>query len=155
MLQKLGLNRNPLPFNLDSTVVPVAVVVSEVDFIASLSPAYRVQDIFTAGSLTAPGAGTVLADTGALEAGAYTMQFLAGATESFDLQLQWRDVANAVSLWDMRMRIVSDAGAGAGTRVWMWNSRFSIDNTGERVRLIIPGAGGVGQVYQASILARV
>lgn len=153
LLTSLGITRNQIPFDLRSEVIPVVLVGGTVSFLASPTPAYGVTDIFTAGPLVAPIAGTVLADTGQLPAGTYTVQAFISMGDSNFIQFQWRDVANAASLWTQDMfNIITNVG---GPATIQFAARFDVLNTDERFRVIIPGAGGVGVTYQASLLAKI
>ena len=110
LLSRMGINRNQIPFELRSEVTPVALVDSGVAFVASPSPAYRVTDVFTTGRQTNPGAGTVLADTGQLTAGSFTLKvilFSDQLNQAFDFE--WRDAANAANLYTTRLRVQGDA----------------------------------------------
>jgi len=149
----MGVNRPQQPFTLDGNVVPVVLVDSGVSFVAAPTPPYQVTDIFTAGPLVAPIAGTVLADSGPLPAGPYSVQAFVSMGDSNFIQFQWRDVANAASLWTQDMfNIITNVGGPATVQ---FSARFQVANANERFRVVIPGAGGVGVTYQASILARI
>lgn len=148
LLTSLGIVRNNIPFDLRSEVTPVVLVGGTVSFIAAPSPPYRVTDVFTNGVLVNPAAGAVLADTGPLLAGAYTLQVFVAGPINQDYDLEWRDVPNAANLVSQRWTIL--ARTNIETTV-----RFQIDNDNERFRVIIVGAGGAGNSYQATIMARI
>ena len=150
LLQSLGIVRNEVPFALRSEVTPVVLVGGTVSFVAAPTPAYAVTDLFTTGVQVAPAAGTVLADTGPLPAGAYSLVVLISIDELNSVEFEWRDAANAANLFVHRLFM----GTPAGITITTLTARFSVDNDNERFRVLNVGAGGVGQSYQASIFAR-
>ena len=125
----------------------MVLVGGTVSFVAAPTPPYGVTDIFTTGVQVAPAAGTVLADTGPLPIGAYSIQFVVEAEETADHTIQWRDALNVASLREIRIRI------NVQKSTFIWTSRFNIENDNERFRVINVGAGGVGTGYQSVILA--
>ncbi len=147
LLIDLGITRNEIPFELRSEVTPVVLVGGTVSFIASPSTAYRVQDIFTAGGVTAPAINSILADTLQLPEGAYTLKIVMVADENHDMAIQWRDAANTVNLWQQRF-------LGLALTPIVVDVRFEILNADERVRVSNLTAGAPATTYQASILAR-
>ena len=151
LLTSLGITRNNIPFALRSEVTPVVLVGGTVSFIAAPTPAYRVQDIFTAGFLVAPAAGTVLADTGPLPAGAYSFTVWYGAGEVNSFDFQWRDAANAASLWTHIVTNTLVSGQTWGFQLF----RLNIQNNDERFRILTVAAAAVGIGYQATILGAI
>ncbi len=151
LLTSLGITRNNIPFNLDSQVQPVVLVGGTVSFVAAPTPPYAVTDIFTEGLLTAPVAGTLLADTGQLPVGAYIveMKFTTGQ-DSNEVDLQWRNAGNTATLRFLRFFNSPD---GPGTTQFL--ARFNVQNDDERFRLILLSNANVGIVYQGVILAKV
>ena len=147
LLQSLGVNRPPTPFTLDGDVVPVVLIDSAVSFVAAPTPPYAVTDIFTQGPLAAPASGTVLADTGPLPVGQYSVQWVFHNTAVAQFMLQWRDAADATDLWSQTSQIV------AGTW-WDYQTRLNIVNPNERFRLVAATAAPAG-VWQGTILARI
>ena len=150
LLTELGITRNNIPFALRSEVTPVVLVGGTVSFLAAPTPAYGVNDIFTAGEQVAPAAGTVLADTGQLPVGAYTVLAVMTANETQSWDFEWRNAANSANLAAIRFKMVI-----ATTITQIFTSRFNILNDNERFRVINAGAGGVGIAYNASILAKI
>ena len=148
LLTQLGITRNNIPFDLRSEVSPVVLVGGTVSFVAAPGPPYRVTDVFTAGVLTAPAAGDVLADTGQLPAGAYNLDVFFTGPIINDYDLQWRDVANGANLVSQRWTILARTNVHISTR-------FQVDNDNERFRVVLVGAGGAGNDYQATIMARI
>ena len=148
LLKRLGVNRPLSPFQLDGDVVPVVIVESGISFVAAPTPAYTVQDIFTAGEQIAPAAGTVLADTGQLPVGQYSVQVFLGAGEGNTFDFQWRNAANAVTLRNIRLHVPVEAFP-------QLLSRFTVANANERFRVLNVGAGTVGVAYNATILAKI
>ena len=148
LLIELGVNQNGIPFDLRSEVQPVVLVGGTVSFVAAPTPAYRVPDLFSVGVLIAPAAGSVLADTGPLPAGAYSVQLFMDAGEAAHFRLLWRDVPDASSLW------FADFHTPDETNVVV-SVRLNVENSGEIFRVINPTAGGVGIQYVATIAARI
>ena len=149
LLRQLGITRADIPFMLQSEIVPVALVTSGVAFTASPTPPYRVTDISTAGTIVAPAANTNLADTGPLPIGSYSMKFVIFTEEANRFEINWRNAADSAVLQAVQVR-VDDSFATI-----FWESRFQIENAGERFRVTNVTAGGVGIPYRASILARI
>ncbi len=147
LLRDLGVNRPTQPFVLDGDVVPVILVDSGVAFTAAPTPAYRVQDVFTAGVQVNPAAGAILADTGQLPLGIYSLQVFIDAREQNSYTFEWRDAANAVNLWVQTLGALDDQGL-------IFSVRISVDNDNERFRVRTGAASGVFN-YQATILARI
>jgi hypothetical protein len=150
LLTDLGITRNNIPFSLRSEVTPVVLVGGTVSFIASPTPAYRVTDIFTAGILVAPVAGTILADTGPLPIGAYSLEMiLTTDTDSNSFSLEWRNAGNTANLRSIRLWNSPD---GPGTL--RLATRFLVENDNERFRLLVSVNANVGIEYQGTIQAR-
>lgn len=151
ILSRLGVNRPLQPFTLDGEIVPVILVDSGVSFVASPTPAYQITDIFTAGVQVAPPVNTVLADTGPLPVGAYTLQILMYCTEDGnDLLFQWRDAPNAANLFQQEIRF------GANSMLtFFFQTRLEIKTVNERFRVLNRVVGGVGERFQASIFAKI
>ena len=124
----MGINRNPVAFELRSEVLPVALVDSSVDFLASPNPSYGITDVFTAGVQTAPAINTALADTGPLPIGAYTLQAVMFALEITTLQFEWRNAGNTANVTGQRWRI------NGNFDVLQFTSRFKVENANERFR---------------------
>jgi len=150
LLQQLGVNPNNIPFDLRSEVTPVVLVGGTVSFLATPTPAYRVPDIFTNGVLVAPVINTILADTGPLLAGEYTMLVEMHVDEQNSLRLEWRNALNTVNLWLQRFTFPAIANG----RNYTFTARLSLDNDNERVRVSNVNAGGALVPYQATILMR-
>ena len=153
LLTELGIVRNNIPFDLRSEVSPVVLVGGTVSFVAAPTPAYGVTDIFTAGVQVAPAAGFLLADTGPLPVGAYTVLFYFNATESAQIELRWRDAADAANLWlHETIMIIGSAGGPCFQQLLV---RFNIVNANERFTVVNRNAGAALTRYQASILAKI
>ena len=150
LLTELGIVRSNIPFALRSEVTPVVLVGGTVSFLASPTPAYRVQDVFTAGTQLVPPVDTNLADTGPLPIGAYSVKVFFFANESASLVFQWRDAANAANLYVQEF-VTGPAGE---PRTLIFDLRFDVANDNERFRMQNRVVGGVGSRYQATILAR-
>ncbi len=148
LLLELGVNPNGIPFDLQSEVLPVVLVGGTVSFVAAPTPAYAVTDWFGAGIQIAPAAGFVLADTGPLAVGDFKMQISFGADETNRFDLEWRNALNTVNLRANSLFVPANT-----TQVLI--VRVLIENANERLRVTNLAAGGVGQVYGATILAKV
>ena len=152
LLTELGITRNNIPFGLQSEVLPVVLVGGTVSFLAAPTPPYRVQDIFTAGVQVAPAANFVLADTGPLLVGAYSVDSWVQLGEGNTFVFEWRDAANAANLWTMQFSLAGPAGTYFNIN--SFQRRLEIANDNERFRILNLTAGTAGISYQASILAR-
>lgn len=150
LLSRLGVNRPQMPFTLDGDIVPVVIVESGIAFTASPSPPYRVTDVFTAGNQVAPGAGTRLADTGPLPVGAYSVMTITSSEEAALFEFVWRDATDAADLFRMRVSNILTSGP----LIWKLDFRLLVENANERFVIENLNAGGVGNNYQSSILAR-
>jgi hypothetical protein len=104
------------------------------------------------GKQTAPAAGTVIADTGALNAGDYELRALACASAleglDNDIELQHRDAANAVTIKSLVLPIAPNMPPAV-----VEVGRFTLA-AGERIRLVNVLAGSAGCDYSASIWRR-
>jgi len=152
ILRRLGVNRPGQPFTLDGDVVPVILIDSGVSFVASPTPPYAVTDWFTAGVVVAPAINTILADTGPLPTGSYTVQGIINAGEQNTFTFEWRDAANAANL---RGQVFQLSNAGTIDQNVMFSSRFLVENVNERFRIRLNAAGNVGVNYQGTVLARI
>jgi len=144
ILNKLGITGFVRWF-LSDTVVPVAIVDSEVTLNASAStPLVNVPA--SAGELVAPAAGTRLATTGALPAGPYSMTFWMGTndlTNPVAFKIRRRNAADTADVWAHRF-----ASGGAVFTVTSLRLLLAVN---ELVVIENVGAGSVGSVWQASI----
>ncbi len=150
ILTRFGINRPQQAFMLDGDVVPVILVDSSIAFTAAPTPAYSVTDIFTVGIVVAPAINTILADTGPLPVGPYTVQWILMVRERSILAFEWRDAGNAANLWAQELET-----PGIGEDMPQFSTRLNIENAGERFRVRVDTGGGVGIQYQASILAKI
>jgi len=150
ILRRMGVNRPQQAFTLDGNVVPVVLVDSGVSFVAAPTPPYRVTDRFSLGLVSAPVIDTVLADTGPLPEGPYTVQVMIYVEERAFFEFEWRNAGNTADLINQRITIHP-----AGGEVFLWNTRFQVENANERFRILNVVAGGVGVGFQATIFARI
>ncbi len=149
LLTRLGISRNEVPFSLRSEVSPVVVVGGEISIVASPSPAYGVTDVFTTGLQTNPAATTVLADTGPLPVGPYTVKVWMFVESSVLIFIwEWRDAANGANLFTTRF-IAGLTGEN------ILEVRFDIENPNERFRISNEAAPGAGIDVQAVIMAKI
>ena len=148
LINRLGV-RPPPPtgFEISNTVVPVSIVDQDVTLNA-VATSITCDTPFTAGPLVAPGAGTILADTGAQNAGNYNLLFVIYANENTanGFTIRRRNAANAADIWN---QLIS-GGFVNGQASWFQNMRIVL-NQGERFRIENIGAGTAGITYQASI----
>ena len=149
ILQRFGVNRPTQSFILDGDVVPVVLVDSAISFVAAPTPPYKITDWFTAGVLVAPVANTVLADTGPLPVGQYSVQVFIWALEANRHEFQWRDAPNTATLRSQRLQSL------VGGEIIQLSTRLNIQNANERFRILNIGNAGVGIEYQSSILAEI
>jgi len=149
LLTELGITRNNIPFALRSEVTPVVLVGGTVSFLASPTPAYRVVDVFTAGPQTAPAAGFILATTGPLPIGAYTLKMVIMSGERNEYAFQWRNAANSADLASQLFASTAEA------RIIVFENRFDVQNDNERFQVLMNAVGSAGIVFQATIYARV
>lgn len=125
-------------------VMPVYIVAQRAGALALTSepPAFDSAEIFS-GTLTNPVAGAVAFDTGALPVGVYDMAFgisTEGIIADSDLELQWRNAANAANLavWPT---VIGSSDPVANTGV-LGNVSINI-GLNERLRLVnIIATGG-------------
>ena len=122
--------------------------------VAIRTPAYRSVDVFSAGLQTAPGAGTIMADTGALPAGVYDVLISWNGREdniATNWSLQHRNAANAANL--MAMILVTQIAAGAFAANTLAIGYTLANN--ERLRVITNTATTGGRIFSATIFARI
>ncbi len=148
LLTRLGITRNQVPFALQSEVVPAVLVGGEVEFVVVPPPAYEVTDVFTAGQLTNPAGGTILADTGPLPRGPYNLNIFISAAENNVYTFELRNAADAADLWTQLIGSIERQLTNLQLRIFVAN-----DN--ERFRIRTFGGSNVGIVYQATIMARI
>ena len=148
LLTELGITRNQIPFGLQSEVMPVVLVGGTVSFLAAPTPAYRVQDVFTIGNQVAPAINTVMADTGPLVIGTYSLRVFFEQSTTMVWLIQMRNAANAVTLINIQLRLdILDLSA--------FELRLEIENDNERFRVLNAVAGTAAENYAAQIMARV
>lgn len=111
-------------FELQGTVIPVALVASTTE-IQAVSTPMTLDVPATAGELVAPVAGTILADTGQLAGGTYAVTVMVGARvtpgTSIDYYLQRRNAANAANIWQQSGFLWTSA---PGLQVHQFVARF-------------------------------
>lgn len=148
LVRRIGVNRPSQPFILDGDVIPVVLVDSAVSFVAAPTPAYTVPDIFTEGPQTNPAAGDILATTGPLAVGFYSVQLNFTTTELNDFDLEWRNAGDTATLIALRFR-------AAPSQLGAFLTRMAIVNANERFRFVTVGASAAAQVYAAQLLVRI
>ena len=119
--------------------------------VAIRTPAFRSTDIFSAGSILAPVAGTLLADTGALPAGTYDLTFVlsnSGITSNTAWQFEHRNAADTANLATFP---INTGRSGSGTLEFSIGYELA---TNERIR-IITANDVASQRWAAAIFARI
>ena len=132
--------------NVSDTIVPMYLLGQRAPLDIEVVPAlYAPGEVFSAGRLVNPAAGTVLSDTTALTAGDYDFLVDGAAGVSMWLQVQHRNAANAANINEWGMWL-----SGATYRLPL--SLVMAEN--ERLRVLNLAAPGAGVSTQASILGR-
>jgi len=152
LINRLGI-RPPFSegWEISNVVQPVSIVDSDISF-SAVSTSQVMDTPFTAGVLAAPAAGTVMADTGAQNAGTYQLFIFISAGDggvSPSANLQRRDAANAANVWEQRI-----FGVGSGPTGLSGVQPFSLRvilRDPERIRVTVNAAAGAGSGYHASI----
>jgi hypothetical protein len=147
LITRLGI-RPPFDqgFEMSNVVQPVSLVDSNIVLNASVTT-QLLGTPQTAGVLTTPVSGTVLADTGALAAGNYLVLVEMGITyaaSGIDFQIQRRDAANAASIWSQMFGVLPSGGCRES-----WLTYVTLSEN-ERVRCIVATALASGAV-QANV----
>lgn len=123
--------------------------------VAVRTPSFRSTDVFSAGMVINPAAGTVLADTGPLPAGIYDV-IIYTAADTGNLQLahdvEHRDAANAANLavW---IHIMT-RGPNVTIAVAPYVLAYEI-GANERLRIISSGVSAAGAQHVGVIFARI
>lgn len=123
-------------FVLTGEVTPVVLVGSTTE-IQSISSPMTMNIPATLGDVAAPAAGALLADTGALEAGVYSVFVHVGCqntANSGDFIIQRRNAANAANLWQIRSGLkVADSETS-----FQFTCRLEVN---ERIRVVEANIG--------------
>jgi len=132
LLTRLGVKPPPSEgFSLINTVQPVSIV--DIDTTLPVVTTSMLLGVpGTAGPLAAPAAGTLLATTGALNAGNYNVTVWVGLTTAAgagDFIIARRNAADAADIWRQQNKL-SDATEGTFARTFQaslsLNERFSV-----------------------------
>lgn len=149
LLTRLGV-RPPFAegYLLSNVIQPVSLVDSDVSLSASVTTQV-LTGANTAGELTNPAGGTVLADSGAQAvAGTYRVFFMAGVSggaANADIRIGRRNAANGADIWLQ----ISSIGPNVGPIINAFSTRLEAS---ERVRILSGGNSvGVGQTIQANL----
>jgi hypothetical protein len=141
-LNRLGAAPNMGGFALDTVVVPVSLVDSDITLNASsATPLVNVPT--SAGEQIAPPANTRLANTGALPAGPYTMVFWISAAEANSFRFRRRNAGDTADIWSFRGGIQAAGFLNFALRLNLALNEFVV------IENVV--AGGAGFFYQASI----
>jgi hypothetical protein len=152
LINRLGV-RPPPPesFVLSNVVQPVSIVDTDVT-LSAVATSQLIDTPFTTGIQAAPGANTILADTGVQAAGIYSLYctlFAQDGVNLANLQIQRRDAANAVTVWAIVAPVSASAGVN-GLIQYAFQLRIVL-LLNERVRILNTNVGGAGSSYQANI----
>lgn len=140
---------------LDGDVVPVVLIDSAVSFVASPTPPFNVTDVFSIGVVTAPVINTIMADTGPLPVGSYTIQFWYYVeVDKAIFELQWRDAPNTATLRAQRFSVSGGQGTNPTVNNFQLSTRYTIENVNERFRVQTVLAPVAGQDHQATLLVK-
>jgi hypothetical protein len=150
LINRLGVRPPPeSAFFLDNVVKMVSLVDSDIALQAVLTTS--VLDVpATQGEVASPvGAGALLADTGALPAGNYSIVIMVGSEGSaaavYDFRVQRRDAANAANVWSQQFMANV---VGVDSYQFQFTARLLVN---ERIRVITKNAATVGISVQANI----
>lgn len=143
VLQRLGIIPYPAEgFKFADTVVPVSLVDSDITLQATAAPPL-LDTPASAGELTAPAAGTRLADTGPQSAGNYLATIMYGNSAAENtIRIRRRNAADASDVWSIRAQIPVNLVFLTIRVVLQPNERLVVENV---------GGGGAGVVYNADI----
>lgn len=151
LINRLGV-RPPPPagFELISTVQPVSLVDSDI-VLSAVTTSMTLDSANSTGEQVTPAAATVLADTGALNAGNYQIFVQASAYDPAAaniLQIARRNSTNTADLWVMNVPCLITAALANG-RIEL-SARIVLSQN-ERVVVRNRGLGGAASVYLANI----
>ncbi len=151
LINRLGVRPPPASaFLLSNVVQPVTLVDTDIAIPTTFQTPVLDQ-AFTAGELVAPGAGVVLADTGALPAGNYNVRMLysenGGSASSSDIKLQRRDAANAANIWSQLFLINPSDSSLIDISMTV---KLAVN---ERIRVVQGAAAPAGATFQANLWA--
>lgn len=153
LLNRLGVKPPPPDgFDLINTVQPVSIV--DTDLVLPVSSSTALLDLpFTQGTLAAPVATTLLADTGAQAGGSFqaTIQVgidIGGAGGGSPIEVARRNAANNADLWVMRF-ILGNASAAVPST--LFSGRF---NLGVNERIIVR-VGGQNFIAGQNVIANI
>lgn len=150
LITRLGLKPPPsLGWSMATVVTPVSIVDSDIT-LSAISTTQLLDTPFTAGVQAAPVINTVLADSGAQNAGNYFVTLMMSCSEGITnntLALQRRDAANAANIWEQRFYTLLNTVDS--TRMVM-NCQVKLSQN-ERLRILNLVAGGAGSVYHVNL----
>lgn len=137
--------------NVLDTVIPIVSLGNVVDpTIQVEQPSFTVGQFFTAGIITAPAAGAVLADTGQLPAGVYDVVVTLANSENSSVHnafiVAHRNAADTADLSTWNFATIGGQLVSAYAKVLALN---------ERIRVTAQIAGSASRKYTANIFAAV
>ncbi len=153
LLQRLGIyasDRGELAHTYVPTIIPVALVDAGAVTLQATATPFPLGTPASAGELTAPVAGTRLADTLALAAGQWNVLFWYNAGEGSTFRVRKRNAGDTADVWSQRVNGGANPGATALQPPPVGPLRITFANN-ERLVIENVNAGGVGIVYQANI----
>lgn len=146
LVRDLELKGELGPLTIQPEVFGVILLDSLEEFTALSEKAKRLGHWFTQGVLVAPALGTVLADTGALPIAVYDVRVLIFTGSSGEVDFQWRNAANAVTLRSQTWQ------GSANEQNLVYRTVLQVETANERFRLIMGSAGVAATDYQGSLL---
>jgi len=147
-LQIQGVPRVPTWW-LSDIVQPVAIVNSQIVFQARLDESEM--GFATAGTQVVPAANTILADTGALDAGRYLFRTYAGFRDQNadnEVRIEKRNFDNTANVWDYEQH-GSNVDSSHFSMEWVENLAAN-----ERVRILVVSLAGAASRYNGIIWRR-
>jgi hypothetical protein len=152
LINRLGVRPPPAEaFLLSNVVQPVSIVDAGIS-IPTIQTTQLLDGSFSAGLLTSPIAGTILADTGPLAAGTYSIFAMIGVDNAvaggIDFILGRRNAANAAYVWRQAGLINSTS---QGNRSWALTVKLLLN---ERIRFEELAGSTPGAQVEANIFVQ-
>jgi len=147
LLRRLLARYDGSPFDLSTTILPVSIVDADIAIPAEVStPTLGLPA--TAGDQVAPVAGTVLADTLDRDEGTWDITSQYATNDGGFLLYQRRDAANAVTIWEQRLRCDATAASAC-----LPVAQRLVVGQGERLRIVVEANAAGGTTYKANLWA--
>lgn len=145
LINRLGVRPPPAEaFLLSNVVQPVSIVDSDIS-LSAVATTQLLDAPLSAGELVAQAAATVMADTGAMPAGNYTLFINLGVSGAggMDINIVRRNAANTADIWSIYLGLPNVYNTQIPIRVTL--------NLNERIRIVNQAAVPGGVRNQASI----